>query len=327
MGKTRVLPLPSLVFIIALQAILPFSSAWPTLQVGFYKYTCPDVESIVRNVVYKAVAANPGIGAGIIRMHFHDCFVRGCDASVLLESVNGIPAEKESPANKPSLRAQAFELIDEAKARVESSCPGVVSCADIIALAARDSANFLGGINYDVPSGRRDGRVSLASEVLGNLVSPSSNLDQLQANFASKGLSTDDLVTLSGAHSIGRSHCTSFSKRLSPRDPTLDPFFFGFLKFKCLRDGGDRTVDQDIVTPNRLDNQYYINLKNHRVLFNSDEALLSCAETAAMVEENAHMPSVWSAKFAAAMVKMGSIEVLTGDQGEIRKTCRAVNHY
>lgn len=68
-------------------------------------------------------------------------------------------------------------------------------------------------------------------------------------------------------------------------------------------------------------------LKNHRVLFNSDEALLSCPETAAMVDGNAHMPSVWSAKFAAAMVKMGSIEVLTGDQGEIRKTCRAVDHY
>ena len=151
---------------------------------------------------------------------------QGCDASILLDSTPGNPAEKANRINNPSLRG--FKIIDEAKAELEARCPKKVSCADIIAFAARDSAYKVGGINYKVPSGRRDGKISRENEPTQNLPSPSFNAKQLKDNFARKGLSLDEMVTLSGAHSIGVSHCSSFSNRLYSfnathlQDPSMD---------------------------------------------------------------------------------------------------------
>jgi peroxidase len=259
---------------------------------------------------------------------------QGCDASVLLDSTLGNPAEKENIANNPSLRG--YEVIDEAKAELEAQCPQTVSCADIIAFAARDSAYKVGGINYKVESGRRDGRVSLIDEPTQNLPPPVFDAKQLEDNFARKGLSLDEMVTLSGAHSIGVSHCSSFSTRLytfnatHPQDPSMDPNFAKELKSKCppppsSGNGPDPTVPLDVLTPNKLDNKYYKDLKNHHGLLTSDQTLLSSSATAGIVRNNARNDAAWANKFAAAMVKMGSIDVLTGKQGEVRKNCRVVN--
>ncbi|KAL0412874.1 UNVERIFIED_CONTAM: Peroxidase 5 [Sesamum radiatum] len=335
---SRVLKLSSSVFLLIL---FFFVSEFATvslasLRVGYYKNSCPSAEAIVKRVVEKAVSRNPGLGAGLIRMHFHDCFVRGCDASVLLDSTPGRRSEKQHPANNPILRG--FEVIDEAKAELESTCPRTVSCADIIAFAARDSAYRLGNINYMVPSGRRDGRISLEDDVTANLPPPSFNAAQLEQNFARKGLSTEEMVTLSGAHSIGVSHCSSFSNRLysfnstHPQDPSLEPNLARELRKSCPRPDGaagnsDPVVALDFATPNRLDNRYYLNLKSGRGLLTSDQTLLSSARSGRMVRRNAKHGdgASWAGKFADAMVKMGYIDVLTGNQGEIRKNCRFVN--
>lgn len=240
-------------------------------------------------------------------------------------------AEKDNVANFPSLRG--FEVIDEAKALIEAACPGTVSCADILAFAARDSALKVGWIGYEVPSGRRDGRVSLSSEVLQNLPPPSFTATQLRDNFKRKGLSLDEMVTLSGAHSIGVAHCSSFSNRLSgfnatfDQDPSLDSGFAAFLKTRCrpASANNDPIVNNDVQTPTQLDSKYYVNLRNHKGLFTSDQTLFDSSLTRKLVVDNAKYGSVWARKFAAAMVRMGSIDVLTGKQGEIRRNCRFVN--
>jgi peroxidase len=137
--------------------------------------------------------------------------VQGCDASVLLTSPNGT-AERDAAPNNPSLRG--FQVIDAAKAAVEQSCARTVSCADIVAFAARDSINLTGSVSYQVPSGRRDGNVSLASDALNNLPPPTFTAQQLVARFANKSLTAEEMVILSGAHTVGRSFCTSFLNRI-----------------------------------------------------------------------------------------------------------------
>jgi len=311
----------------AVAAQAPGSSS-PRLRFGFYKRSCPNAEYIIREAVRNATSVNPGLGAGLIRMAFHDCFVRGCDASVLLDPTPANPRpEKLGPPNFPSLRG--FDVVDAAKAALEKACPGVVSCADVVQFAARDAAFFLSGsrVSYNLPAGRLDGRVSFDNETLAFLPPPSFNLSQLVGSFNAKGLDVDDLVVLSGSHTIGRSHCSSFTTISTPPSD-LDPGLATILRGQCPANPNitnDPTVVQDIVTPDKLDNQYYKNVLNHKVLFQSDAALLTSSVTTRKVRENALIRGSWERKFARAMVKMSLIEIKTAANGEIRKNCHVVN--
>ena len=63
-----------LVWAVAIAAAAAVSQA--QLQVGFYDTLCPAAEIIVQEEVSKAASGNPGVAAGLLRLHFHDCFVR-----------------------------------------------------------------------------------------------------------------------------------------------------------------------------------------------------------------------------------------------------------
>ncbi|XP_059669402.1 peroxidase 5-like [Cornus florida] len=302
------------------------------LQVGFYRSTCIDAESTVREEVRKGFEKDKGIAPGLVRMHFHDCM--GCDSSILVDSTPTNMAEKDGPPNGITLRG--FEVIDSAKARLEAlpQCKGVVSCADILAFAARDATVITAGFGWDVPAGRRDGRISQAPETL-DIPAPFFNLDQLTQAFAKKGLTQEEMVILSGAHTIGRSHCFAFINRLyffSPtngQDPSLDLIYAAQLKRQCPR-GPDGSVDPNLVVPMNfspvlMDQNYYLDVLWHRGLFTSDQTLTTSLATTAQVKEYAFNGLRWKLDFAQAMVKMSQIEVLTGTAGEIRANCRVIN--
>ncbi|XP_062209653.1 peroxidase 1-like [Phragmites australis] len=318
---------------LAILALLPVTAVGAGLKVGFYNKTCPSAEALVQQAVAAAFQNNSGIAAGLIRLHFHDCFVKGCDGSVLIDSTANNTAEKDAIPNKPSLRG--FEVIDAAKKAVEAQCPRTVSCADIVAFAARDSIALTGNVTYKVPAGRRDGRVSTEQGALDNLPSPSSNASVLVGKFAAKNLTAKDMVVLSGAHTVGRSHCDSFTKRLynfsnaSDVDPTISSAYAFLLKNICPANSSqffpNTTTDMDLMTPDVLDNKYYLGLTNNLGLFTSDQALLTNATLKASVDEFVKSENRWKSKFVKAMVKMGGIEVLTGTQGEIRLNCRVIN--
>ncbi|KAL9437087.1 hypothetical protein AB3S75_023013 [Citrus x aurantiifolia] len=104
---------PIQVFITLVMVLLCATSVVSYLQIGFYRYSCGPAEFTVKDEVRKAFMKDKGVAAGLLRMHFRDCFVRS------------------------------------------------------------------GGLGYDVPAGRRDGRASKASEATTNLPSPIFKTKQL----------------------------------------------------------------------------------------------------------------------------------------------------
>lgn len=58
--------------------IFSISSTGNGLSSNYYDQTCPDAESIVTNAVKKAMMKDQTVPAALLRMHFHDCFIRVC---------------------------------------------------------------------------------------------------------------------------------------------------------------------------------------------------------------------------------------------------------
>ncbi|OVA12546.1 Plant peroxidase [Macleaya cordata] len=299
------------------------------LRKNFYKHSCYGVEKLVWNITRTHVLQNPQLPAKLLRLHFHDCFVRGCDASLLLNSTAKFTAEKDSP---PNVFLAGFDVIEDIKAKLEKICPKTVSCADILALATRDAVSFqLQRPLWKVLTGRRDGRVSLASEVLTNIPNPASNFTVLKQNFAKKGLTVQDLVVLSGGgHTIGVGHCFLFANRLynftgkGDADPSLDPTYAAFLRKKCSPTDTTTTVEMDPGSSLKFDNNYYVNLKKNRGLFTSDATLLTNKFSRKLVYELLDSEDFFT-EFSQAMKRLNSVGVLTGKAGEIRKKCSVVN--
>ncbi|CAN6467105.1 unnamed protein product [Victoria cruziana] len=313
----------SFVSSILLLLVMFFGSA-SSLWSNYYCNSCPQALSIIKAGVHKAVKKEARMGASLLRLHFHDCFVNGCDGSILLDQGEGsFTSEKEAFPNNGSVRG--YEVIYGIKAQLEKACPGVVSCADIVAVAARDSVVELGGQPWGVPLGRKD--ATTASQTLANqrLPSPDSNLTVLINNFAVQGLTEYDMIVLSGGHTIGKARCATFSKALY-QDTDIDPSFAASLKGKCPKSSTDGTLFPiDVQTENVFDNDYYKNLKQKKGLFHSDRVLYSGGSADSTVACFANSQNKFFKEFGISMIKMGRIQPAAGTKLEVRRDCRKPN--
>ncbi|KAK1355017.1 Peroxidase [Heracleum sosnowskyi] len=296
------------------------------LSPDFYSKTCPHLFPTVRATVESAISKETRMGASLLRLFFHDCFVNGCDGSLLLDDTSSFTGEKTATPNRNS--ARGFEVIDDIKSAIERVCPGVVSCADVVALAARDSVTILGGTNWNVKLGRRDARTASKSAANNGIPPPTSNLNALVSRFSKLGLSTKDLVALTGAHTIGQARCTNFRARIYNETYNLDSSLAQTRASNCPRrsgSGDNNLAPLDLQSPTSFDNNYFKNLVNKKGLLHSDQQLYNGGSTDSIVRSYNNNPSSFASDFAAAMIKMGDIKPLTGSKGEIRKNCRKRN--
>ncbi|KAL0642950.1 hypothetical protein Bca4012_041240 [Brassica carinata] len=253
----------------------------------------------------------------------------GCDASVLLQGPN---SERTAPQNRG---LGGFVIIDKIKKVLETRCPGVVSCADILNLATRDAVHMAGAPSYPVLTGRRDGGVLNADAV--DLPSPSISVEESLAYFKSKGLDVLDMTTLLGAHSMGKTHCSHIVNRLynfkntGKPDPTMNTTLVSELRTRCPpRTKKGQTdplvyLNPDSGSSNRFSNSYYSRVLSHNAVLGVDQQLIYNGDSMEITQEFDASFEDFRKSFALAMSRMGSINVLTGKAGEIRRDCRVTN--
>ncbi|KAA0054724.1 hypothetical protein IC582_026519 [Cucumis melo] len=317
------LPATQPVLTVASTSRAPPSSAASLLSHNFYHRTCPDAEGIIHRKVLAWINKDFTLAPALIRLHFHDCAVRGCDGSILL---NYRRSERSAFASK-TLRG--FSVIDDIKAELERKCPKTVSCSDILTAAARDATILAGGPFWEVPFGRKDGKISIAAEAE-KVPQGHENVTTMINYFQNLGLDVLDLVALSGAHTIGRAACHTFQDRLynfnrtRKPDPILKPPFLNLLRKQCKK--GMDLVHLDATTPKMFDTAYFTNLEKKLGLLMTDQALISDERTSSFVNLMANQPFLFDSQFSASMVKLGNVGVLTRkNEGEIRVNCNFVN--
>ncbi|KAK4491230.1 hypothetical protein RD792_001963 [Penstemon davidsonii] len=304
------------------------------LRVGFYSNSCPNAEAIVRRVVSEAAASDENTAPILLRLHFHDCFVQGCDGSILIENDDASSDERRADGHQG---VRGFEIIERAKSEVEAACPNIVSCADIVALAARDAVLLAKGPSYEVETGRRDGLVSNVRMADG-MPDVTDSIQTLKSKFFHKGLTDKDLVLLTAAHTIGTSACFFMEPRLynfrgAPgiSDPSINPVFLPELKSTCPQNGDVNVrLAMDRGSLHTFDKQILENIRGGFAVLQSDATLYQDAATRSVVDSyfgalNPFFGPSFEADFAVSMVRLGRTGVLTGSQGTIRRVCKSFN--
>ncbi|KAJ1381081.1 Secretory peroxidase [Sesbania bispinosa] len=314
---------------LSLSLFINITPSLARLTLDYYHQTCPQFNQIIQDTVTNKQINSPTTGPATLRLFLHDCLLpNGCDASILLSSTSFNKAERDADINL-SLPGDAFDLVVRAKTALELACPNTVSCADILAAATRDLLIMLGGPHYPVFLGRRDGRFSRASDVEGHLPRPSMPMSQIVEIFTKRGFTVEEMVALSGAHTVGFSHCSEFTSDIynNSAGSQYNPRFAQGLQSACAdyKKNPTLSVFNDIMTPNKFDNVYFQNLPKGLGLLKSDHGLYSDPATKPFVEKFAADQGRFFQVFARAMQKLSLLNVQTGRKGEIRRRCDQIN--
>ncbi|TXG52005.1 hypothetical protein EZV62_021174 [Acer yangbiense] len=138
-----------------------------------------------------------------------------------------------------------------------------------------------------------------------------------------------DLVALSGGHTLGFAHCSSFQNRIHnfdathDIDPTMNPSFAASLRSVCPMHNKVKKAGANLdPSPVAFDNAYYKRLLQGKSLFSSDQALLTAPKTKKLVSKFAASQKAFEKAFVRSMIKMSRI---SGAGQEIRLDCEVVN--
>ncbi|KAL9236963.1 hypothetical protein vseg_011567 [Gypsophila vaccaria] len=313
----------TLQLVIVMLAIHARVSKGDELAYDYYDLTCPLVRDFVRNEMINIFAADATAPAAFLRLLFHDCQVQGCDASILLDS-----RDSEIHASR-NFGIRKLEAISKIKSNLEATCPGQVSCADIIALAATNSIALSGGPLIQIPLGRKDSTNSSSLQADALLPSASINVDQLFGIFLAKGMNLEEIVAILGAHTLGTGHCINIVDRLYKPKPT-DHMNIGFqlaMRAACPRPvpNTNTTLLPNDATPTIFDNTYFGDILKGKGLFTIDSSVSTDLRTRLTVSQFAADQNYFFKTFSSAFVKLSTSNVLTGNMGEVRMQCNQVN--
>ncbi|KAE8791896.1 class III peroxidase 52 precursor [Hordeum vulgare] len=308
----------SVVVVVVLQLLLAGAIArrgGVALDVGYYAATCPDAPATVRQAMELQFYNDRTIAPAIIRTLFHDCFVR-VRATVHgrlhlklyvrvqllivvtdqcmhagVRRVGDDRAGGGRSSERVAIPNQTLRGFNRIKKVLEAACPGVVSCADTLALMARDSVVLLGGAAYGVPLGRRDGM-------------------QSNPRWCSSAATPSAL------------RAVHFRYRLAHPDGTMDEPLRREMAGACgLADDPTAFLDPD--TPFAIDNACYGQMIGNRSLLQLDQEAATHPARAGYVAYYAASPDAFMRRFSEAMAKLAAVGVLEGDAGEVRKVCSA----
>lgn len=191
----------------------------------------------------------------------------------------------------------------------------------------------MGGPFYNVKLGRKDGLFSRAERAENILPKPTMSINRIINIFKSIGFSVQEMVALTGAHTIGFSHCSQISSdiynysRVSEFDPSYNQKYAAGLRNACsgYLKNPTLSVFNDLMTPRDFDNSYYKNLPRGLGVLRSDRALVMDRRTRPFVELYARDEKAFFEAFVRAIEKLSLVGVKTGRNGEIRRRCDSFN--